>query len=255
MRRPTCQAFRTGRDNRWLTTESVRSNIAPPPLARAPRIARRKAPPACSRFGSSRARRQPPRPARARLSRIGLATAETCAQRHMLAALSEFERGRIQERVRAGLARARANGRRIGRPGHRVTAKDSRSHLTSEHPGSGQALEVSPALIHRLRSQTPVDFRSGDRTGNARVVAGHADRSQIIRFMNSKRRWTIAGWASTAIGAWMFVWGVSGLDEPGLPNRHLLYDAGYSKSLQAESIFLGVGLLMFGYLAFRHSRS
>ena len=39
-------------------------------------------------------------------------------QMHMLAALSEFERGRIQERVRAGLARARANGRHIGRPGH-----------------------------------------------------------------------------------------------------------------------------------------
>jgi DNA invertase Pin-like site-specific DNA recombinase len=37
-------------------------------------------------------------------------------QMHVLAALSEFERGRIQERVRAGLARARANGTRLGRP-------------------------------------------------------------------------------------------------------------------------------------------
>jgi DNA invertase Pin-like site-specific DNA recombinase len=35
-------------------------------------------------------------------------------QMHLLAALSEFERGRIQERVRAGLARARANGKRLG---------------------------------------------------------------------------------------------------------------------------------------------
>ena len=35
---------------------------------------------------------------------------------HILGAISEFERGRIQERVKAGLARARAHGRRLGRP-------------------------------------------------------------------------------------------------------------------------------------------
>jgi DNA invertase Pin-like site-specific DNA recombinase len=37
-------------------------------------------------------------------------------QLHILAALSEFERARIQERVRAGLARARTQGVRLGRP-------------------------------------------------------------------------------------------------------------------------------------------
>src|SRR5688572_16881079 len=37
-------------------------------------------------------------------------------QLHILAAIAEFERGRIQERVRAGLARARAQGKRLGRP-------------------------------------------------------------------------------------------------------------------------------------------
>ena len=35
-------------------------------------------------------------------------------QMHILAAIAEFERARIAERVRAGLARARANGRRLG---------------------------------------------------------------------------------------------------------------------------------------------
>ena len=34
----------------------------------------------------------------------------------ILAALAEFERGRIQERVRAGLARARRQGTQLGRP-------------------------------------------------------------------------------------------------------------------------------------------
>jgi DNA invertase Pin-like site-specific DNA recombinase len=37
-------------------------------------------------------------------------------QLHVLAALAEFERGRIQERVKAGLQRARAQGTRLGRP-------------------------------------------------------------------------------------------------------------------------------------------
>jgi len=37
-------------------------------------------------------------------------------QLHVLAALAEFERGRIRERVLAGLQRARAQGRRLGRP-------------------------------------------------------------------------------------------------------------------------------------------
>jgi DNA invertase Pin-like site-specific DNA recombinase len=37
-------------------------------------------------------------------------------QMHILGAIAEFERARIQERVRAGLARARAQGVRLGRP-------------------------------------------------------------------------------------------------------------------------------------------
>jgi len=37
-------------------------------------------------------------------------------QLHILAALAEFERGRIRERVVAGLQRARTQGKRLGRP-------------------------------------------------------------------------------------------------------------------------------------------
>jgi DNA invertase Pin-like site-specific DNA recombinase len=47
---------------------------------------------------------------------IDLATPAGRLQLHILAALAEFERSRIQERVRAGLARVRAAGRRLGRP-------------------------------------------------------------------------------------------------------------------------------------------
>ena len=80
-------------------------------------------------------------------------------QMHMLAALSEFERGRIQERVRVGLARARANGRRIGRPGHRVTPRDLERTARLSIRAAAKTLEVSPAVIHRLRSQIPADVR------------------------------------------------------------------------------------------------
>jgi len=37
-------------------------------------------------------------------------------QLHILAALAEFERERIRERVLAGLQRAKAQGKRLGRP-------------------------------------------------------------------------------------------------------------------------------------------
>ena len=37
-------------------------------------------------------------------------------QMHILAAIAEFERARIAERVRAGLARARRQGKKLGRP-------------------------------------------------------------------------------------------------------------------------------------------
>src|SRR6185369_1196959 len=43
-------------------------------------------------------------------------------QLHILAALAEFERERIRERVVAGLARARAQGKRLGRPRRQPTA-------------------------------------------------------------------------------------------------------------------------------------
>jgi DNA invertase Pin-like site-specific DNA recombinase len=44
-------------------------------------------------------------------------------QLHVLAALAEFERARIAERVTAGLARAKRQGKRLGRPEKRVSER------------------------------------------------------------------------------------------------------------------------------------
>ncbi len=47
---------------------------------------------------------------------IDATTAAGKLQMHVLGAIAEFERARIAERVKAGLQRARAQGKRLGRP-------------------------------------------------------------------------------------------------------------------------------------------
>jgi DNA invertase Pin-like site-specific DNA recombinase len=51
-------------------------------------------------------------------------------QMHILGAIAEFERGRIVERVKAGLARAKAQGKRLGRPRTRPLPSDVPAGLT-----------------------------------------------------------------------------------------------------------------------------
>jgi len=46
-------------------------------------------------------------------------------QLHILGAIAEFERARIAERVRLGVARAKAQGKRLGRPRRRVSTRRS----------------------------------------------------------------------------------------------------------------------------------
>ncbi len=72
-------------------------------------------------------------------------------QLHILAALAEFERCRIAERVRAGLARARASGRRLGPTPHRITAEDlaRTNHLSVR--GAAAALGIPRSVLHRAR--------------------------------------------------------------------------------------------------------
>jgi DNA invertase Pin-like site-specific DNA recombinase len=72
-------------------------------------------------------------------------------QLHILAAIAEFERGRIVERVRAGLARAKAQGRRLGRRPYAIT--DERfatvAHLSVRE--AAETLGVSRSVVHRWR--------------------------------------------------------------------------------------------------------
>ena len=72
-------------------------------------------------------------------------------QLHILAALAEFEKSRIAERVRAGLARVRANGTRLGRPKAAVPAARMAAvaHLSAKQAAA--QLRVSVSRLNRWR--------------------------------------------------------------------------------------------------------
>jgi DNA invertase Pin-like site-specific DNA recombinase len=74
-------------------------------------------------------------------------------QLHILGAIAEFERGRIVERVKAGLARAKTQGVRLGRRAHRITEDDlaSVAHLSIRHAASH--LRLPRAVVHRARQR------------------------------------------------------------------------------------------------------
>ena len=72
-------------------------------------------------------------------------------QLHVLGAIAEFERARIVERVRAGLARARRQGKRLGRPPHRITARELASVAALSTRSAARELRVSASQVHRAR--------------------------------------------------------------------------------------------------------
>jgi DNA invertase Pin-like site-specific DNA recombinase len=74
-------------------------------------------------------------------------------QLHVLAAIAEFERARIAERVRAGIVRARAQGRKLGRPERRVTEATLAPVRGLSVRAAAAQLGVSPATAHRWLSQ------------------------------------------------------------------------------------------------------
>jgi DNA invertase Pin-like site-specific DNA recombinase len=72
-------------------------------------------------------------------------------QLHILAALAEFERERIRERVKAGLQRAKGQGKRLGRPVRELPPEAvlaaQGGHISVRQ--AARRLGVSPATAHR----------------------------------------------------------------------------------------------------------
>jgi DNA invertase Pin-like site-specific DNA recombinase len=81
-------------------------------------------------------------------------------QMHILGAIAEFERARIAERVRLGLARVRAQGTRLGRPRLEVTGEEMASMDGVSVRQAASRLGVSPSTLYRRRgSRVPLAGR------------------------------------------------------------------------------------------------
>jgi DNA invertase Pin-like site-specific DNA recombinase len=93
---------------------------------------------------------------------IDTTTAAGRLQLHILGAFAEFERGRITERVHAGIARARQQGKRLGR--RRSTP------LPTEAP-KGLTVRQAAALWGCSKSQAARRLSRGDVPPAASVAA------------------------------------------------------------------------------------
>ena len=74
-------------------------------------------------------------------------------QLHVLSAIAEFERERVRERVLAGLARARAQGRRLGRP--RLHPPPAGCTLTVRQAAALWGVSKSTAARRLMGGSTP----------------------------------------------------------------------------------------------------
>jgi DNA invertase Pin-like site-specific DNA recombinase len=80
-------------------------------------------------------------------------------QMHILGAIAEFERGRIVERVRAGLAGATAQTTRLGRRPCAITDAQFRALADRSLRDAARELGVSRSVVHRWRlSQKPLEI-------------------------------------------------------------------------------------------------
>ncbi|MDP3720333.1 MAG: recombinase family protein [Acidobacteriota bacterium] len=74
-------------------------------------------------------------------------------QLHILGAMAEFERARISERVMIGLARAKAQGQRLGRPRRRVTETEIEGTSGLSVREAAGVLGVSKSFVANWRRQ------------------------------------------------------------------------------------------------------
>ena len=79
-------------------------------------------------------------------------------QMHILGAIAEFERARIQERVRAGLARARAQGVKLGRPRRQIDPERLASVAGLPEREAARRLGVPRSTLQRFLAQKAAEI-------------------------------------------------------------------------------------------------
>ncbi len=81
---------------------------------------------------------------------------------HVLGAFAEFERDLITERINAGLARARKNGKKLGRRQKHIGERNLQRVAGLSVREAAAKLKVSPSLVYRERARA---FQNHGRTG------------------------------------------------------------------------------------------
>ena len=81
-------------------------------------------------------------------------------QMHLLGAIAEFERGRIVERVRAGLARARAQGTKLGRPRRRIDPERLAAVAGLPELEAARCLGIPRSTLQRALAHKPAKSTS-----------------------------------------------------------------------------------------------
>lgn len=100
-------------------------------------------------------------------------------QLHVLAAIAEFERARVGERVRAAHQRARKNGRHIGRPRHGVTPAALQRTAELSVRAAAKVLRVSPALVCRLRAECSQTLAKSEASTGPKTADEQTDAQPV----------------------------------------------------------------------------
>jgi DNA invertase Pin-like site-specific DNA recombinase len=102
---------------------------------------------------------------------------------NLLATFAQFERSLIAERVRAGMARAKRQGKRLGRP-RAVNSEWEKVRLLIESGQMSQVeaarqLRVSRATIYRMlqNGRPPVPFEAANIGGSRSQIRVHETKS------------------------------------------------------------------------------
>ena len=74
----------------------------------------------------------------------------------VLGSIAEFERARIQERIMAGLTRARAQGKRLGRPRTTPLPTNAPAGLTVRQAAAAWGVSKSTAARRLLEGAAPI---------------------------------------------------------------------------------------------------
>ena len=98
---------------------------------------------------------------------------------HVMAAIGQFERALIGDRIRSGLERARSLGKALGRPRAQVSREQVLALRAQglSYRAAARLLHISPALAHRLAGGNP---SAGPQRPFRNLASAFGDRPQSL---------------------------------------------------------------------------